>query len=169
MIKKISNSKFGINLGFLSIETNWELDESQSKASWEMYVELATRISTAGLEKDDVILREALSSLYSLFGITREILKKYGPTVATPKNPKDTTFGHLSIGVLNKVLRPFLARWHPLLLDWEQKKPKNKSIIEHESKWKFKSQFRSELNDVRLRLTQYANVLGTVSGVAKLI
>ena len=50
-----------------------------------MYIELATRISTQALKDDEGILREALSSLHDLFPITREILKRHGPTVARKK------------------------------------------------------------------------------------
>lgn len=168
-IAKLSSTKFKVNLGFLSIETNWEINEIQKQAAWEMYVELATRISTVKLQKGEGLLREAITSLYSLFTTTREILKKYGPSIATPANPNDTTFGHLAIGILNKVLRPTLAKWHPSLLDWEQQRPINRSMTEHEVQWEFDSELRKELNDIRKKLIEYANVLGVVAGVSNLI
>ncbi len=168
-IAKLSSTKFKVNLGFLSVETNWEIDEIQKQAAWEMYVELATRITTAELKKEEGLLREALTSLYSLFATTRVILKKHGPSIATPANPNDTTFGHLAVGILNKVLRPTLAKWHPVLLDWEQMKPIERSSTEHESQWEYNDQLREELNEVRIKLIEYANVLGEVSGVANLI
>lgn len=168
-VAKLSSTKFKVNLGFLSVETNWEIDEIQKQAAWEMYVELATRITTAELQKGEGLLREALTSLYSLFATTRGILKKHGPFIATPANPNDTTFGHLAVGILNKILRPTLAKWHPVLLDWEQQKPKEISTTEHENQWEFNDQLRQELNEVRLKLIEYANVLGEVSGVANLI
>lgn len=168
-IAKLSSTKFKVNLGFLSVESNWEIDEVQKQAAWEMYVELATRITTAELQKGEGLLREALTSLYSLFTTTRGILKKHGPSIATPANPKDTTFGHLAVGILNKILRPTLAKWHPILLDWEQQKPKERSTTEHESQWEHNDQLRKELNEIRLKLIEYANVLGEVSGVASLI
>ena len=168
-IVKLSKTKFKVTLGFLSVESEWIIDEIQIKAAWELYVELATRISTAKLQKSDGLLREALTSLYSIFATTREILKKYGPTIATPTHPNDTTFGHLAISVLNKILRPTLAKWHPLLMDWEQQKQITKSTTEHENEWEFNAELRDELNEVRIKLIKYANVLGEVSGVANLI
>ena len=71
-IAKLSETKFKINLGFLELETTWEIDELQKNAAWEMYVELATRITTAKLNENDGLLREALTSLNSLFATTRE-------------------------------------------------------------------------------------------------
>ncbi|MDO5972115.1 hypothetical protein Q4Q35_20135 [Flavivirga aquimarina] len=168
-IVKLSSTRFKVNLGFLSIETNWEINEIQKHAAWEMYVELATRTATNKLSKDEGLLRETLTSLHSLFAITRDILKKYGSLIATPENTGDITFGHLAISVLNKVLRPTLAKWHPILLDWEQQKPIKKSSTEHESQWEFNDKLREELNVVRLKLIEYANVLGEVSEVSNLI
>ena len=168
-ITKLSQTKFKVNLGFLGVETTWEIDELQKKAAWEMYVELATRITTAELKDDEGLLREALTSYYSLFGTTRELLKKYGPAIATPANPNDTTLGHLAVNILNKVVRPVLAKWHPELQDWEQQKEKYKTTRQHELDWQYNEELRSIIKDTRLKLIEYANVLGTVSGVADLI
>ena len=168
-IAKLSETKFKINLGFLELETTWEIDELQKNAAWEMYVELATRITTAKLNENDGLLREALTSLNSLFATTRELLKRCGPYIATPANPDDTTLGHLAVNILNRVLRPVLAKWHPILLDWEQQKLVNKTTKQHESEWEYNEELRGILNEVREQLIEYANLLGTVSGVANLI
>jgi len=58
-IAKLSESKFKVSLGFIQLESTWEIDEIQKKAAWEMYVELATRITTAELKEDEGRLREA--------------------------------------------------------------------------------------------------------------
>jgi len=79
-------------------------------------VELTTRIAVQPLNPEEGLLREALSSLYSIFGVTREILHKAGPSVAKGPN----SFGPVAIEVLNKGLRPFLAKWHPLLFTHEK-------------------------------------------------
>jgi hypothetical protein len=42
----------------------WEPDESEVKAAWELYVELVTRISVVELKPGQGLLREALGSLY---------------------------------------------------------------------------------------------------------
>lgn len=168
-ITKVSQTKFNVNLGFLGVETTWEVNNLEKKAAWEMYVELATRITTAELKNDEGLLREALTSYHSLFGTTRELLKKYGPDIATPANPKETTLGHLAVSILNKVVRPVLAKWHPELQDWEQQKEKDKSSRQHELDWQYNQQLRSTIKNTRLKLIEYANILGTVSGVADLI
>lgn len=160
--------KIKVNLGFLGIESDWQIDENQRNAAWEIYVELVTRITVVELKDDEGIMREALSSYYSLFQTTRDILKKYGPIIATPSKPDETTLGHIAIGVLNKVLRPVLAKWHPILSDYEDKKPDHISVTAYERKWEHASSLRKEIAKVRTQLIEYADVLAEVSGVGKL-
>ena len=107
-----------------------EPDDSERRAAWEMYVELVTRVSLAPVDLLKASLREALSSLYSVFDTTREILRKYGPNVAQPKGKGTLSFGYLAVAILNTVLRPVLSEWHPLLLDYESIKPNDVSTVE---------------------------------------
>ena len=114
----------GLNLYFLQISGTWEPNEDERKAAWELHVELVTRIAVVPLGADDGLLREALSSLYTLFATTREILRKYGPDVAEPKPDGQYNFGVLALAMLNYALRPVLARWHPALEEWEAARSK---------------------------------------------
>lgn len=151
------------------ISGEWEPDEKERKAAWEMYVELVTRISVAKLYPDEGLLREALSSLYSLFEATRDILRKYGPAVAQPKNNEEISFGYLSVAILNTVLRPVLSKWHPLLLDYELSKPDSVSPLEHERKWESHDELREVIDNTRKILIEYAETLAEVAGVTSLI
>src|SRR5436305_7365354 len=104
-------------LGF--VKAKWVADREQQNAAWEMYVELVTRIAMRALPDDQGLLREALTSLYSLFAETRRILKEHGPGVARELSRDAITFAHLAVAVLNVVLRPFLSKWHPALEEYE--------------------------------------------------
>jgi len=168
MITKLTTSKIKVNLGFLSLEGIWEIDEKQRSAAWELYVELITRITMTELHEYQGNLREALTSYYSLFDITREILKKYGPSIASAANPNDITLGHISVSVLNEILRPILSKWHPALINWEAQKPNHISVTEHERLWQFNVEIRSEINQTRKKLLEYADVLSIVSNVSQL-
>ncbi|MDQ2709864.1 MAG: hypothetical protein M3Z25_20555 [Actinomycetota bacterium] len=98
----------------------WEPDRAQRDAVWELYVELVTRIAVVPLQPGHGVLREALTSLYQLFRITREILRKYGPAVACPpRKSGQFRFGYLAVWMLNAALRPVLAQWHPELQRWK--------------------------------------------------
>ena len=102
------------------IEGIWYPTEDERKAAWEMYVEIATRIPVAYVKPEIGLLRLGLSSLYELFGVTREILRKYGPSLARPRDEGQLSFGYLSIKVLDLILRPFMMKWHPLLAEYER-------------------------------------------------
>lgn len=156
-------------LSFLGIaEINWEVNEHEQRAAWELYVELVTRITVQPLAEDEGILREALSSYYKLFDITRNILKHYGPVVAMPAKPDDATLGFVAVKVLNQVLRPLLARWHPLLQAHEQQRPAQMGSGEHERQWAHYADLRQAIANTRETLLAYADVLAEVSGVARL-
>jgi len=154
---------------FAEISGSWEPDDSERRAAWEMYVELVTRISIADLHPEEGLLREALSSLYSLFDTTRSILREHGPSVAQPKGKDNLSFGYLAVVILNNVLRPVLSKWHPLLLDYENTRQSGVSPLEHEQKWDKNEELRQVLNEVRIVLTDYADLLAQVAGVPSLL
>lgn len=167
---KLASVRVSIKLPHIAgIEGTWVPDESEQKAAWEMYVELVTRISVAELKPGEGLLREALSSLYTLFDTTRKILREYGPSIAQPKGEDNLSFGYLAVAILNVVLRPVLAKWHPLLLDYESTKNSSVSPLEHERQWDRYEELQQVLNDVRGVLTDYANLLAQVAGVPSLI
>lgn len=167
---KLKSVKVSLNLPYIGgIEGTWEPDESERKAAWEMYVELVTRIAVQELGPQEGLLREALSSLYSLFDTTRKIMREYGPSIAQPKGQDNLSFGYLAVAILNSALRPVMAKWHPLLLDYENTRPPDVSAVEHERRWAQYAELRQELNQVRGVLTDYANLLAEVAGVPSLI
>jgi len=167
---KFKSVKVSLNLPYIGgIEGTWEPDESERQAAWEMYIELITRISVTELRPDEGLLREALSSLYTLFNTTRGILRKYGPIIAQPKGKDKLSFGYLAVAILNTVLRPTLAKWHPLLLDYENTRSETVSPFEHEKRWDKSDELRQALNDIRKWLTEYADILAEVAGVPSLI
>lgn len=169
-MKKPTSVAVSISLpfGLGGLQGTWEPDESERKAAWEMYVELVTRITVVELGPDEGLLREALSSLYSLFDTTRSILRTHGPGVAQAKGNGSYSFGLLAVVILNDVVRPVLAKWHPLLLDYESTRPDTHSQTEHEDAWKHNGELRAVLTDVRGVLAQYSELLASVAGVPPL-
>jgi hypothetical protein len=160
-------SSITVNLPFVS--GTWELDVVQRKAAWEMYVELITRIAVQPLEADEGLLREALGSLYSLFGETRRILKLYGPDVARRERKQLVSFGMIAVDVLNVWLRPFTAKWHRLLTEHEGLNREHKvSASEHERTWQLATGMRADLEVLRRRLTTYADLLAEACRVPSL-
>jgi hypothetical protein len=147
------------------ISGTWAPDKAEREAAWEMYVELVTRISVEELGPEEGLLREALTSLYSLFPSTRAILRAHGPAVAKLKRGGDQSFGSIAVAILNRMLRPFLAKWHPALGEHESRRPPAESQAEWERAWERNDELRRELAAVRVTLTQYADVLAQVADV----
>jgi hypothetical protein len=83
---------------------------------WEPLV-LVTWIAVVQLGPAEGLLRE-------VFGLTREILRRYGPAVAPKTAEQEISFEYLAVGVLNGALRPLLAVWHPTLAAYEATRPK---------------------------------------------
>lgn len=155
----------GITVKIGPIEGTWKPNTSERDAAWEMYVELVTRISVQPLKPDEGLLREALTSLHSLFGTTREILRRHGPAVA---GGDSMSFGFLAVAILNEVLRPMLAKWHPLLEDWENRRDPQVSRLEHERTWDKADELRSNLKSIQVLMSEYAKTLADVARVPSL-
>jgi hypothetical protein len=150
-----------VKLPFELGSAEWTPDNAEREAAWSLYVELVTRIAVQPLAPSEGLVREALSSLYSLFGTTRQILREGGPDVGGPM----PSMGAIAVAVLNRGLRPFLAKWHPALLDWEATMPPLSPPESHEKSWPRSSEIRVELEKVRTQLEDYAKVLAEIAGV----
>jgi len=159
--KKVKATKLSVGLPFNLGSLELENDEAQMRAAWSLYVELSTRISTVPLDEGTGILREALTSLYNMFNITRKILRDAGPDIAQGPN----SLGAIAIDVLNIGLRPLLVKWHPMMKDYEEKKPVGLTTVEHEHKWEYAVQFRQELEEVRQQMVIYVEALAKIAGI----
>ena len=135
-----------INAHFLEME--WQPNEPDKDAAWEIYVELITRITIQPLPKEEGEEQIALESIYTLFPITREILKKYGRDAQE--------FAKLAVVVLNQIIRPFTTKWHKLAL---------KGAFEKEEK---REEFRKELEELQKKLIIYTRMLADMAGVEDL-
>jgi hypothetical protein len=159
---KVKATKLKVSLPFGLGELEFEPDEIQQQAAWELYVELSTRIAVQPLGAEEGLLREALSSLYQIFQNTRLILRQAGPGVA---HGGASSVGAIAIEVLNKGLRPFLAKWHPVLQTHEMKRPPKLSAAEHEHSWENYQECRQSLAALQRDMLQYVDVLAKLAGI----
>lgn len=125
------------------LEMDWNPQEKDKDAAWEMYIELLTRITTQPLEYGDE--KTALDSVYKLFSLTREIIKKHGRDCGE--------FTKLAIVILNQKIRPFTEKWHYESLN---------KAFENENKCK---EFRKELKELQKVLVIFTRMLGDMAGV----
>jgi hypothetical protein len=154
-------TKVEISLPFGIGKAEWRPDPTEKRAAWALYIELVTRISVEPMPFDEGVLREALSSLYSLFSTTRAVLREAGPDVGISR----ATLGGIAIAVLNNGLRPFLSYWHPNLEAWEALRAPVTSPKDHEIRWSEQERLRKELERLRSDLKQYADALAVIAGV----
>lgn len=131
-----------IKAGFFEME--WEPKDADKDAAWELYVELLTRVTTQALPLEVGTESAALSSVYSLFKTTRNILKGH--------SRECISFSKVAVVVLNQVIRPFTTKWHPI---FEKNHLTEKQRIA----------FRSELTALQTRLTAYTHMLSDIAGV----
>jgi hypothetical protein len=138
-------------------------------AAWELYVEIITRISVEELKPNEGLLREVLSSLYAIFGETRKVLRKYGPSIAIPKGEGNLSLGTIAVKMLNSALRPVLAKWHPLLLSYENIRKPGVSPPDHEAQWERNDELRKVIKELQEIMKQYSLLLAKAAGVPPII
>ncbi len=137
------------------------IDDLNKHVAWSLFIETITRISTQSLGSEEGFLFEALNSLHSLFQTTRDLLKSMEPS--TNVDTKQMTVEMFAISLLNKELRPFLSKWHPLIENFKSKNP-DKS----ERDWELNTEFRKELEELRKNIINYAIGFGELAEVKNL-
>ncbi|GGZ89954.1 TIR domain-containing protein [Streptomyces echinoruber] len=129
-------------------------------AAFDLQVELVTRIGVQPLHPGQGSLREALTSLHSLFSTTREVLHRVAAEVPAP-----LTLPRIATTLINHHLRPFLATWHPALQEHEATRPQNTSAVEHERRWERSTEMRQALTALHAPLVEVAKELADLCGV----
>lgn len=145
-LRKWNLTSLKINANFLELELNFS--DTDKKAAWEMYVELLTRITTQRLRIEEGDEQTALDSIHSIFGTTREILKRYGSSCIE--------FTKISIVILNQIIRPFTAKWHKKSLEKAFENPDECQA------------FRNELEMLQEQIRNYTRLLSDIAEVEDL-
>lgn len=135
-------------------------EESEVRAAWGLYVELATRVPIHPVDPNYGSLREALNSIYDLFQTMRMIVRDSSPRIAHG----DQSLGPLAFGVLNNGLRPFLTKWHHELRVHESQRSPNKDTVQHKREWPKLNEFTAEMEELRANLERYARELLKIAG-----
>ena len=131
---------------FLQME--WTLKEADKDAAWALYIELLTQITIQPLPGEQGDEKTALDSVYSLFAITREVIKEQGRDCIN--------FTKVAIVVLNQVIRPFTAKWHRKSLAGDFERESERSV------------FREELALLQVELRKYSRMLADIAEVEDL-
>ena len=138
-------------------EMTFKANTDMRQAAQRMFFQAATRIATRPLEDGSGNLREALTSLKTLFDLYREPLEL---GEAPPPPSHGDSVHELVLDILNFELAPFLAEWHPRLQAFEQAHPDL-----DESAWPDNAVFRQELRTLQRNLRPYFVALGEIAGL----
>jgi hypothetical protein len=145
-LEKWGLSSLKIKLPFL--EGEFRPQDPDRAAAWELYVELLTRITTQYLPPEDGDEEAALQSVFVIFPLTRDILRKHGSGAGE--------FAKLAIPVLNQIIRPFTAKWH------------RRSLAGAFKDREHCREFRAELSALQPRLRAYTRALADMAQVEDL-
>lgn len=145
-LEKWEMTSLKISIPYLEME--WKPNDSDRNAAWELYIELLTRITTQPLPSNHGDEKTALESVYSIFGLTRAIIKSHKRDCIE--------FTKIAIIVLNQIIRPFTAKWHKV------------SIEEGFTNSDTCKNFQEELLKLQKQLCIYAKMLADMAGVEDL-
>ncbi|HIF00287.1 MAG: patatin-like phospholipase family protein [Fuerstiella sp.] len=133
----------GSNLPLLTrtVDLTWleavdeETTAEDKNVAWSIYIEMRTRITTQELHFLDGDEETALTSVFHLFQLCRDLLKQNGADCRHTAT--------ITESVLNRVVRPLTAKWH-------KKKLAGEFLRDDKCR-----QFRGELQHVQSRLQDF--------------
>ena len=161
---RVDSIDVSIGVPPLSISGTFTPTRAERLAAWELLVELASRTSVAPLRPAHGSTREALSSLYTLYGTTRDLLRKSGPDVGAGRSDGNLSLALIALRVLNDILRPTLSMWHPALEEHEAGRPAGVGKAAWERMWADNGACRADLNRVRVGVRAYIDTLARIAG-----
>jgi len=137
---------------------------SQRRVAWSIFVEIMTRIATQQMldsEGDDGI---AIKSLSDLFQSTRKSISEIKSTSVLPSSKGNfDTVETYSLAMLNKDIRPFLSKWHPVWDTWRKSNPNTLCFD-----WDLHLAFRIDLKSLQSKIQERAKGLGEIAGVPEI-
>ncbi len=124
-------------------QKDWNPTDGDRATAWDLYTELRTRITVQPLHYLHGDEETALTSVADLFKMSREMIRKAGP--------RARHFAILTAFALNRVIRPFTAKWHKQKCD-------GKLVNED-----FRHNLRDELIQLQNGLRVFTTVLGALA------
>jgi hypothetical protein len=126
----------------------WEPSEADKLAAWGLHTELQTRVATQRLAFQTGDEDAALTSIYSLFDISRALISNH---------PGCTHFATLTTFILNAYVRPFTAEWHRVKVEGRL------------SNSDLRFRFRTDLRVLQGPLRDFTRLLGILAGYSEQI
>jgi hypothetical protein len=141
-----SMTSLKVNATFMEME--FQPNDVDKNAAWELYIELITRVSTQYMLPEHGDETSALKSISRLFELTRETIKRNGRHCGE--------FTKIAVIVLNQVVRPFTTKWHRQSLAGAFDDQVQRAL------------FRVELEELQTSLRAYTRMLASLAKVEDL-
>jgi hypothetical protein len=145
LLEKWDLTSLKIKAPFLEME--WQPNNEDKTAAWELYIELITRAATQRLAPDEGDEAAVLKSIYELFPLTRDTINRNGRYCIN--------FTRIAVVVLNQKIHPFTAKWHL-------------RAVAGDLDDAAKQNFRAELRDLQTDLRNYTRLLADLADVEDL-
>ncbi|WP_336156982.1 toll/interleukin-1 receptor domain-containing protein [Amycolatopsis sp. VC5-11] len=140
------------------------LDDEVRRTAHRILNEVNSRVALRELPDGEGMLRDALSSLHTLFDRIRQICGDVDPDALRPSTLIRPGLATLTSRLQEDLLRPFLVYWHPRLDNHHDVRPSGIGSRDHELAWSLHAQLRSELGKLRLSILEVADELAVLSG-----
>lgn len=127
----------------------WSPRDADRALAWDLYVELVTRVTVQELKDDEGNSKTALESVYKLFPLARESMKKHGVECSNA--------GTLITAFLNLKVRSFTAKWHPQADRIDESSSNYNSGIRNEFRRELREKMQPVLKDLANALSQLAD------------
>jgi hypothetical protein len=119
----------------------WSPRDADRALAWDLYVELMTRITVQELKDNEGNSKAALESVYQLFPLSRESMKKHGVECSNA--------GALITAFLNSKVRWFTAKWHPMASQIDESSPSH----DEGKRIEFRDELRGKIRPVLIKLS----------------
>ncbi len=141
------------------ISINIQPNHDTARIAHQIWTELQTRKAVLPLDEENDVILEIYNSCYTLFSITRNLIKKIpAEHISTNKNTEKLV--NLMVDVLNLGIRPHLTRWQARFRTW-MKHNNDPSLSPQELQKKFPEHnaLIKELKKVNLELKKFSDLL----------
>jgi hypothetical protein len=159
---EVSEVELGIGTGKLKLKPN----NDDLQIAYKLWVELRTRKLGLQFEEENDVIVEVYNSWYEFFRITRELIKSI-PVTKVAGQVDTQRLVSISIGVLNKAIRPHLTKWQSRFRRWyetEIQKPEHIGKAPQDVQRLFPeySELVVELKKTNSGIVAYARLLGEI-------
>lgn len=164
-LRRFPSSSVSIGLPFGLGSRTYDTSPKDRIVAWKLYVQLATRKAALPFDEEHDLITEVYDSLFTLFGIIRELLLELPPREFERKEGVSS----LMLRVLNDGLRPHLTRWQSDFRHWW-----DSALVSEENRGKPQQEvqrqyphYKQLVEDLKVTNTELSKFADELLGIAR--